>query len=46
MEYYNGIYEAIRNGKPLPVTATEGLNVIQIIEASFKSAKEKKIIQL
>jgi scyllo-inositol 2-dehydrogenase (NADP+) len=46
MDYYNGIYEAIRNEKPLPVTATEGMNVIKIIEASFKSVAEKKIIQL
>jgi predicted dehydrogenase len=46
MDYYNGIYEAIRNEKQLPVTATEGLNVIRIIEASFKSVKEKRIIQL
>ena len=24
MDYYDGIYEAIRNNKPLPVTGTEG----------------------
>lgn len=46
MEYYNGIYEALRNEKPMPVKAEEGLNVIRIIEASFQSAKDKKIIQL
>jgi scyllo-inositol 2-dehydrogenase (NADP+) len=46
MEYYNGIYEALRNGKVLPVTAADGLNVIRIIEAAFKSVKEKRIIQL
>lgn len=36
-EYYNGIYEAIRNNKPLPVTAEDGLDVIKIIEAAYKS---------
>jgi scyllo-inositol 2-dehydrogenase (NADP+) len=46
MDYYNGIYEAIRNEKALPVTAAEGMNVIKIIEASFQSVKDKKIIQL
>jgi predicted dehydrogenase len=46
VEYYKGIYEAIRNEKPLPVTAAEGMNVIKIIEASFQSVKDKKIIQL
>lgn len=46
MAYYNGIYEAIRNNKSLPVTAGEGLNVILVIEAAFKSVAEKRIIQL
>ena len=46
MAYYNGIYEALRNNKPLPVTAEDGLNVIRIIEAAFRSIEEKKIIQL
>lgn len=44
MAYYDGIYEAVRNDKPLPVTAAEGLNVIIIIEAAFKSVAEKRII--
>ncbi|HMK04203.1 MAG TPA: Gfo/Idh/MocA family oxidoreductase [Ferruginibacter sp.] len=46
MAYYDGIYETIRNNKPLPVTAEEGANVVLIIEAAFKSVKEKKVIQL
>jgi len=45
-DYYNGIYEAIRNDKPLPVTAEEGLNVIKVIEAAYKSNREGKIINL
>ncbi|MEO6253933.1 MAG: Gfo/Idh/MocA family oxidoreductase [Ferruginibacter sp.] len=44
MAYYDGIYDAIRNDKPLPVTAEEGLNVIRIIEASFQSINEKRVI--
>ena len=44
MPYYNGIYDAVRNIKPLPVTAEEGLNVILIIEAAFRSVDEKRII--
>jgi len=46
MEYFNGIYESIRNGKALPVTAEEGLNVIRIIEAAFKSSNEKRVIEI
>ncbi len=46
MDYYNGIYEAIRNNKSLPVSAIEGINVIKIIEASLQSVQEKRIVQL
>ncbi|MEO8822125.1 MAG: Gfo/Idh/MocA family oxidoreductase [Ginsengibacter sp.] len=42
-EYYSGIYEAIRNNKPLPVTAEEGENVIRIIETAFKSSKAERV---
>jgi predicted dehydrogenase len=45
-EYYEGIYEAIRNDKPLPVTAEDGVNVIKIIEAAYKSSEAKKIVEL
>ena len=45
-EYYNGIYEAIRNNKPLPVTAEEGVNVIKIIEAAYNSNATKKVVDL
>jgi scyllo-inositol 2-dehydrogenase (NADP+) len=44
--YYEGIYEAIRKNRTLPVTAEEGMNVIKIIEAAFKSNLEKKVIDL
>ena len=46
MEYYEGIYQALRNNAPVPVTGTEGRNVIKIIEAALESNKDKKIIQL
>lgn len=45
-EYYDGIYEAIRNNKPLPVTAEEGVNVIKIIEAAYNSNATKKVVDL
>lgn len=43
-DYYSGIYEAIRNNKPLPVTAEEGENVIRIIETAFESSKVQRVI--
>jgi len=45
-EYYDGIYEAIRNEKSLPVTAEDGLKVIQIIEAAYKSNETKRVVDL
>jgi predicted dehydrogenase len=46
MDYFDGVYNAIRsNGQP-PVSAEDGLRVITIIEAAFESSKQKKVIQL
>ena len=45
-EYYDGIYEAIRNDKPLPVTAEDGVKVITIIEAAYQSSQTKRVIEL
>lgn len=44
-EYYDGIYDAIRNNKDVPVLREEGKNVIKIIEAAFRSDQEKCRIQ-
>lgn len=45
-DYYDGMYEAIRNDKPVPVTAEDGLKVIKIIEAAVKSSNEKKVVEI
>jgi predicted dehydrogenase len=46
MDYFEGVFQALRHDKPMPVTGEDGLNVIRIIEASFKSSKEKKVVEL
>jgi predicted dehydrogenase len=46
MNYFDGIYNAIRNQSPLPVTAEQGLDVIRIIETAFQSSAEKRVISL
>ncbi|MGX5818604.1 Gfo/Idh/MocA family oxidoreductase [Chitinophaga lutea] len=46
MEYYQGVYDAIREGKPNPVTPEDGLNVIRVIEAGFRSSETGKIVEL
>ena len=45
-DYYHGIFESIRNHKPLPVPAEEGLDVIRIIETAYASSKERRVIEL
>jgi scyllo-inositol 2-dehydrogenase (NADP+) len=46
MAYYDGLHQALRLDKPVPVSAEDGLKVIRIIEAAFKSVQEKRTIQL
>lgn len=45
-DYYSGMYDAIRNDKPVPVTAEDGLKVIKIIEAAYESSNTKKVIDI
>jgi predicted dehydrogenase len=45
-DYYDGIYQAIRNNKDVPVSGEDGLKVIQVIETAIKSNKEKMVIEL
>ncbi|HZY80273.1 MAG TPA: Gfo/Idh/MocA family oxidoreductase [Cyclobacteriaceae bacterium] len=44
--YYDGIYNAIANNKEMPVTADDGIRVMRVIDAVYKSAKEGKVIGL
>jgi predicted dehydrogenase len=46
MAYYEGIYQALRNNKSVPVSGTDGMDVIRVIEAALKSNREKKVIDL
>jgi scyllo-inositol 2-dehydrogenase (NADP+) len=46
MAFYDGMHQALRHDKPLPVSAEDGLKVICIIEAAFKSVQEKKVVEL
>lgn len=46
MDYFNAVYQAITNEGPLPVTAFEGLDIVRIIEASFLSVQNRKVILL
>ncbi|NRF95677.1 oxidoreductase [Paenibacillus frigoriresistens] len=42
--FYQGIYQAITENTPLPVTANEALNTIKVIELVKKSSEEKRTL--
>lgn len=46
LEYFDGIYNALRNNQSALVTAGQGLAVIRIIEAAFKSSRNQRVIDL
>ncbi len=41
--YYAGIANALLNNTPPPVSATDAINVIRVVEAAFASVKEQKL---
>jgi len=44
--FYEGIYQAIRNGQPLPVAAQEARNVIAVIEAAIESSEKGQVVKM
>jgi predicted dehydrogenase len=46
LDYYQQLYNAIANHQPIPVTAEDGLKVIEIIEAAYKSNQQKQIVEI
>lgn len=45
-DFFDGVYHAIVNDKPAPVTAQDGVAVMQIIEAAIQSSLYKRVIDL
>jgi scyllo-inositol 2-dehydrogenase (NADP+) len=43
LAYYDNVYQAIRHGKPLAVTAREAALVIRVIEAALESATTRAV---
>lgn len=46
MEFYNSIYSALRENGEVAISGEDGLNVVKIIEAAFKSGKERKVVEI
>jgi scyllo-inositol 2-dehydrogenase (NADP+) len=42
-DYYEGIYQSLRNNRPVPVSGEDGMKVIQVIEAALLSNELKKV---
>jgi len=42
-DYYDGVYHAIRQNTPMPVTAEEGIRVMKIIDIAFQSQEERRV---
>ncbi|WP_035669103.1 Gfo/Idh/MocA family oxidoreductase [Flavobacterium sp. 83] len=45
-DFFDGVYNSISNDALEPVTAQDGVHVIQIIEAAIQSSAEKRVIDL
>jgi len=45
-EYYDGVYQALKNNSAMPVTEDDGVNVMKIIEAALNSNEQKRVVNL
>jgi len=43
-EFYTGVYKALTEDCPMPVTVDDGIQVMKIIEAALKSSKEQHVL--
>jgi scyllo-inositol 2-dehydrogenase (NADP+) len=46
LHFYQQLFDALRNGAPLPVSAAEGTAVMRIIDAALESHQQQKTITL
>src|SRR5215212_8310209 len=46
LDYYDGIYKALRENAKPPVSAEEGLSVVRVIVAAFESSRSGCVVKL
>jgi predicted dehydrogenase len=46
MDFFDGLYRSIAHGETEPVTAADGIRVMKIIDAAFRSSDEGKVVLL
>ncbi len=44
MDFFDGIYKAIRENAPLPVTAEQAVRIIRVIEKAYESQGAKQVV--
>ncbi len=46
LEYFDNVYEAVRQGAPLAVTPAQARDVIRVIEAAYESSRSGQVVTL
>jgi predicted dehydrogenase len=46
LDFFEAVYQSIRNNAPEPVPGDDGLEVIEVIEAAYSSNEMKKVVEL
>ena len=46
LDFYDAVYDAIRNNAAMPVTCQQATDVMRIIEASVESSNGKKVVDI
>jgi hypothetical protein len=46
LQFYDGLYQSIARNLRAPVTASEGIRVMQVIDAALRSQCESRLIRL
>ena len=46
MNYYQDVYDALVNGKPNPVPASDAVMTMKIIDAALQSSREQRVVQV
>ena len=44
--YYVGVVESLRSGTPPPVTADDGIAVLEVLDAARESARRRQVIAI
>ena len=44
LAFFEALFNAIRNGQPLPVTAQEAIATIRVVERAFQSSNEQQVV--